>query len=174
MPVIGTAETDSVTEAPEIKGYAYIKGLTIPKYKEAYVVVQDGAFVAYKDSSLQGVLLTFPLVPWRFKADAVVDKKDICKHGEYVLQIFQGAEPFFLAFPTANQLAVWESHMKLVLDAISPVIFGVPLKLAFHKSKATKAPAIIVKLIDVLEKVKTKTKTKTITLSLISDFFFFC
>lgn len=153
MPVFGTSESDSITDVPEIKGYAYVKGLVIPKYKESYVVVQDGALIAYKDNSLQGVLVTFPLAPWRFKEGVTVEKKDMCKHADHVLQIFQGQDTFFMAFPTADQFTVWENHMKLTIDVISPIVFGIPLKLAFHKGGATKAPLVITKLMDVIEKV---------------------
>ena len=159
LPVLGTTESDSITEVQEIKGYAYIKGLTIPKYKESYVVVQDGALVAYKDNTLHNVLVTFPLAPWRFKEDATVEKKDMCKHAEHVFQIFQGQDVFFMAFPTSDQFTIWKNHMKHVIDVISPIVFGIPLQMAFHKGGATKAPLVITRLMDVIEKVNKKKHT---------------
>lgn len=154
MPVIGTTDPNNKMEVPEIKGYAYVKGLTIPKYKESYVVVQDGALIAYKDNSLQGVLVTFPIAPWRFKDGVTIDKKDLCKHAEHVFQIFQGQDAFFMAFPTNDQYVVWMNQMKLVIDVVSPIVFGIPLDLAFYKGgDNNEAPAIITKLMNVIEKV---------------------
>lgn len=174
--------------APEVKGYATIKGTGISKYKEVYVVLESNAISVYKDaassSSPGSSLLTFMIMEATI-AKEILDKKETAKTAE--LGFLIEAPPtasvgksygagkkieLFCCFPTLGIYNEWIRQIKYGMMIASPAVFGVPVRIASIKNRG-QAPYPIVRLIKFLEDVnKNKNKNNYIYILFLTFFTF--
>lgn len=155
--------------APEVMGYATVKGTGISKYREVYIVLQSNAISVYKDaassSSPASSLLTFMVIEATISKE-ILDKKETAKYAE--LGFLIEAPPtasvgksygagkkieLYCCFPSLGIYNEWIRQIKYGIMIASPAVFGVPVRIASIKNRG-KAPYPIVRLIKFLEDVK--------------------
>lgn len=155
---------------PEARGFLYVKGTgsALSKFKDMYVVIKNNVISVYKDeassASPGSSLLSFMLIEATI-AKEILDKKETFKHAEFgflieapasaaVGKTFGSAKKLELAccFPTLGIYNEWIRQLKYAITIASPVIFGVPVRIAVLKNRG-KAPYPIIRLTKFLQDV---------------------